>query len=48
MFFLHHAQIDRVWAIWQGQDLRGREEEIGGTYMPFDGECRVEGLDVFG
>ncbi|KAF4547359.1 Tyrosinase-like protein 8 [Elsinoe fawcettii] len=30
-FFLHHAQIDRVWWIWQNQDLANRKQVIAGT-----------------
>jgi len=30
-FFLHHAQIDRVWWIWQNQDLKTRQNAIGDT-----------------
>lgn len=30
-FFLHHAQIDRTWWIWQNQDLPARLSAIGGT-----------------
>lgn len=30
-FFLHHAQIDRTWWIWQNQDLENRQNAVGGT-----------------
>lgn len=30
-FWLHHAQIDRVYWIWQNQDLETRLESIAGT-----------------
>jgi tyrosinase len=30
-FFLHHAQIDRVWWIWQNLDLVNRLYAIDGT-----------------
>lgn len=30
-FFLHHAQIDRTWWIWQNQDLKTRQNAIAGT-----------------
>ena len=30
-FFLHHAQIDRTWWIWQNQDLQTRQNAIAGT-----------------
>lgn len=35
-FFLHHAQIDRVWWIWQNQDLANRQNAISGTITLFD------------
>ena len=31
MFFLHHAQIDRTWWIWQMQDPDNRVNAIAGT-----------------
>ncbi|KAF2491901.1 Di-copper centre-containing protein, partial [Lophium mytilinum] len=31
LFFLHHAQIDRLWTIWQGQDIGGRRGAVDGT-----------------
>jgi tyrosinase len=30
-FWLHHAMIDRVWWIWQNQDLKSRERAVAGT-----------------
>ncbi|KAH8880978.1 tyrosinase [Thozetella sp. PMI_491] len=30
-FYLHHAQIDRTWWIWQNQDPEARTSAIGGT-----------------
>ncbi|KAK5130556.1 hypothetical protein LTR08_001936 [Meristemomyces frigidus] len=30
-FFLHHAQIDRTYWIWQNQDLANRQNAIAGT-----------------
>ncbi|TAQ89355.1 hypothetical protein B7494_g2355 [Chlorociboria aeruginascens] len=30
-FFLHHAQIDRTWWIWQNLDIENRQNAIGGT-----------------
>lgn len=30
-FYLHHAQIDRTWWIWQNQDLANRQNAIAGT-----------------
>ncbi|KAI1412844.1 Di-copper centre-containing protein [Hypoxylon sp. FL1857] len=31
VFYLLHAQIDRLWAIWQGQDLQNRTYAIDGN-----------------
>lgn len=31
IFFLHHAMVDRVWAIWQALDSKNRQEAIYGT-----------------
>ena len=31
LFWFHHAQVDRIWTIWQGQVLSTREAEIDGT-----------------
>jgi tyrosinase len=31
LFFLHHAQIDRTWWIWQNLDLANRQNAIAGT-----------------
>ncbi|KAK0721880.1 hypothetical protein B0T26DRAFT_700574 [Lasiosphaeria miniovina] len=31
IFWLHHAQIDRLYPIWQGQDLRTRLNQVYGT-----------------
>ncbi|EHL01284.1 putative Tyrosinase [Glarea lozoyensis 74030] len=31
VFWLHHGQIDRVWWIWQNQDIKNRQNAIGGT-----------------
>jgi tyrosinase len=30
-FFLHHAQIDRTWWIWQNQDIAKRQYAVSGT-----------------
>jgi tyrosinase len=40
-FFLHHAQIDRVWWIWQAQDFANRQQVIaGGTSMMGGGRAQ--------
>ena len=31
VFFLHHAMLDHVWAIWQAQDWSKRKYEVAGT-----------------
>lgn len=31
LFFLHHAQVDKVWAIWQNLDIWNRQFIIRGT-----------------
>lgn len=31
LFYFHHAQVDHVWTIWQGQDLAGRTNLVSGT-----------------
>ncbi|KAE8336756.1 hypothetical protein BDV24DRAFT_141215 [Aspergillus arachidicola] len=36
MFYLHHAQIDRVWTIWQGLDPDTRRHAIWGTHTIVD------------
>ncbi|KAK3305190.1 uncharacterized protein B0T15DRAFT_555122 [Chaetomium strumarium] len=30
-FWLHHAQLDRVWTMWQGQNLTKRTYQVWGT-----------------
>ncbi|TAQ86703.1 hypothetical protein B7494_g4970 [Chlorociboria aeruginascens] len=30
-FYLHHAQIDRLWTIWQAMDPKNRQYELSGT-----------------
>jgi tyrosinase len=35
-FFLHHAQIDRTWWMWQNQDLKQRQNAIAGTNTFFN------------
>jgi tyrosinase len=31
IFFLHHAMVDRTWAIWQALDSESRQNAIYGT-----------------
>lgn len=35
-FYLIHAQIDRLWSIWQAQDPANRLNQVGGTKKPLD------------
>ncbi|KAF2276777.1 Di-copper centre-containing protein [Westerdykella ornata] len=36
MFYLIHAQIDRLYSIWQAQDPANRLKQVGGTKKPLD------------
>jgi tyrosinase len=36
IFYLHHAQFDRVWSMWQAQDSKNRVYQVGGTKTPFN------------
>jgi tyrosinase len=31
VFWIHHAQVDRIWWIWQNQDLANRQYAFEGT-----------------
>lgn len=35
-FYFHHAQVDRVWTLWQGRNLARRENELMGTTTWFN------------
>ncbi|MCJ1262334.1 hypothetical protein MMC22_002204 [Lobaria immixta] len=35
-FYFHHAQVDRVWTIWQQQDAAKRQYELTGTTTWFN------------
>lgn len=35
-FMLHHANVDRLWALWQEKDLRTRRFALNGTIMISD------------
>jgi tyrosinase len=39
VFWLHHAQVDRVWTIWQGQAPEERNMQVWGTGTAANGEC---------
>lgn len=36
LFWFHHAQVDRIWTVWQGLDLDTREEALDGTMTLLD------------
>jgi tyrosinase len=36
VFFVHHGQVDRVWAIWQGLDPVNRQYAIAQTNTYFN------------
>jgi tyrosinase len=38
LFFLHHAQVDRLWWLWQQQDPSARDTDFGGK--------RIDGSDA--
>lgn len=37
-FYLHHAQVDRVWSIWQGLKPEERLNQVFGTGTAFNSE----------
>lgn len=37
-FYLHHAQVDRVWTIWQNLKAQDRTRQVYGTSTAFNGE----------
>ncbi|TVY65645.1 Tyrosinase-like protein orsC [Lachnellula suecica] len=45
-FYLLHGQIDRVWAIWQGQDLNNRQQVMAGGTQIFGGGTNQKLTDV--
>lgn len=46
-FYFHHAQVDRVWTLWQGRDLARREKELMGTTTWFDGKLFIDPFLAF-
>lgn len=46
VFYLHHAQFDRVWAIWQGLDPAKRTYQVAGTKTPFN-SMSLSSIPVF-
>lgn len=37
-FYLHHAQVDRVWTIWQNLNARNRTSQVYGTSTALNGK----------
>ena len=35
-FFFHHANVDRMWTIWQDRDLQSRQYALNGTVLNYD------------
>lgn len=40
-FWLHHAQVDRMWSIWQGQNFEKRMKQVWGTQTSGNGESSL-------
>lgn len=36
IFYLHHAQVDRLWTMWQNANLAERQYAISGTGTMFN------------
>ena len=41
VFYFLHSQIDRLWTIWQGQDLAARTNGLDGTHTFLNGILAV-------
>ena len=37
-FYLHHSQVDRIWTLWQYQNIRNRINQVYGTSTAFNSE----------
>ncbi|KAI1847550.1 hypothetical protein JX266_006402 [Neoarthrinium moseri] len=48
IFFLHHANLDRLWWNWQLEDLDTRLTEIGGDNYPNAQLLQIEGIEYPG
>lgn len=38
LFYFHHAQMDRIWSIWQALDFSTRENALDGTLTMDNGK----------
>lgn len=38
VFYLHHAQVDHMWTVWQNLDPKNRTSQVYGTQTSFNGE----------
>lgn len=46
-FYLHHAQVDRMWTIWQNLNPAKRTRQVWGTGTAFNGEsCSSYALHI--
>ena len=41
VFYLHHAQIDRAWTIWQNRNAKNRTRQVYGTSTAFNGQFHL-------
>lgn len=47
LFFLHHGQIDRLWWMWQQEDLSVRSQDFSGIRILPTGEVASESASLF-
>jgi tyrosinase len=47
IFFLHHAQVDRVWWKWQQQNPSARNFDYSGNLFPPVGSATLDDYMVF-
>jgi len=50
VFYLHHAQLDRIWYLWQQRDKKNRVHNyggkaLGGANVTLTDVLRLAGLD---
>ena len=41
VFYLHHTQMDRLWTIWQAQNLKVRQNQVYGTETAFNSKSEL-------